>query len=53
MFNYLTTVLISHAIKVLLKILKGRLQQNANWELPDIQLDFKKVEITLPTFAES
>ena len=56
MFNYCTTVLISHAIKILLQILQARLQQNANRELPDIQLDLKKVEeaeLTLPTFGES
>ena len=34
--------LISHASKVMLKILHGRLQHNANQELPDIQARFRK-----------
>ena len=33
--NYCTTALISHASKVMLKILQARLQQYMNWELPD------------------
>ena len=33
--NYHTTVLISHASKVMLKILQTRLQQYVNQELPD------------------
>ena len=36
--NYHTIVLISHAIKVMLKILQARLQQHINWELPDLNL---------------
>ena len=40
--NYLTTVLISHASKVMLKILQARLQQYVNWELPDVQAGFEK-----------
>ena len=40
--NYRTTVLISHASKVTLKILQARLQQYMNQELPDIQADFRK-----------
>ena len=35
-------VFISHASKVMLKILPMRLQQYMNWELPDIQAGFKK-----------
>ena len=35
--NCRTTALISHASKVTLKILPARLQQYANWELPDVQ----------------
>ena len=35
--NYHTTVLISHASKVMLKILQARLQQYVNHELPDGQ----------------
>ena len=40
--NYCTTVLISHASKVMLKILQARLQQYVNRELPDIQAGFRK-----------
>ena len=35
-------VLISHAGKVMLKILQARLQQYMNWKLPDIQAGFRK-----------
>ena len=37
-----TITLISHASKVMLKILKARLQQYVNRELPDIQAGFRK-----------
>ena len=40
--NYCTIVLISHASKVMLKILQGRLQQYVNSELPDVQAGFRK-----------
>ena len=40
--NYHTIVLISHASKVILKILQARLQQYVNFELPDIQAGFRK-----------
>ena len=40
--NYHTIVLISHASKVMLKILQARLQQYVNWELPDVQAGFRK-----------
>ena len=40
--NYCTTALISHASKVMLKILQARLQQNVNGELPDVQAVFRK-----------
>ena len=40
--NYCTTALISHASKVMLKILQARLQQYVNWELPDVQAGFRK-----------
>ena len=40
--NYHTIVLISHAGKVMLKILQARFQQYMNWELPDIQAGFRK-----------
>ena len=38
----MTTSLISHASKVLLKILQARLQQYMNHELPDVQAGFRK-----------
>ena len=50
--NYCTIVFISHASKVILKILQARLQQYINQELSDIQLDLEKAEepeIKLPT----
>ena len=40
--NYITIALISHASKVMLKILQARLQQYVNRELPDIQVGFRK-----------
>ena len=40
--NYHTIALISHASKVMLKILQDRLQQYVNQELPDIQAGFRK-----------
>ena len=40
--NYCTIVLISHASKVMLKILQARLQQYINQELPDVQAGFGK-----------
>src|SRR5574341_823375 len=40
--NYRTIVLISHASKVMLKILQARLQQYTNRELPDVQAGFRK-----------
>ena len=40
--NYHTIALISHASKVMLKILQASLQQYANHELPDVQADFRK-----------
>ena len=40
--NYCTTALISHASKVMLKILQARLQQYLNQELPDVQARFRK-----------
>ena len=39
---YHTIALISHASKVMLKILQARLQQYVNRELPDIQAGFRK-----------
>ena len=40
--NYRTIVLISHASKVMLKVLQTRLQQFVNRELPDVQAGFRK-----------
>ena len=40
--NYRTIELISHASKVVLKILQARLQQYVNCELPDVQAGFRK-----------
>ena len=54
--NYRTIALISHASKVMLKILQARLQQYVNRELHDVQAGFRKgrgTEIKLPTFAGS
>ena len=54
--NYHTTVLISHASKVMFKILQARLQQYVNRELPDVQAGFRKGKRTrdqLPTPAGS
>ena len=53
---YHTIALISHASKVVLKILQARLQQYVNCELPDVQAGFRKgrrTEIKLPTSAGS
>ena len=50
--NYCIIALISHASKVMLKILQARLQQYVNHELQDIQAGFRKAEepeIKLPT----
>ena len=54
--NYGTIGLISHASKVMLKILQARLQQYVNCELSDVQAGFRKgrePEIKLPTSAGS
>ena len=40
--NYHTVALISHASKVMLKILQARLQQYVNCDLPDVQAGFRK-----------
>ena len=54
--NYCKLALISHARKVMLRILQDRLQQYVNCELPGVQLDLEKAEdpeIKLPTSIES
>ena len=40
--NYCTIALISHASRVMLKILQARLQQYVNRELSDVQAGFRK-----------
>ena len=40
--NYFTIAFISHASKVILKILQARLQQQVNRELPDVKVGFRK-----------
>ena len=40
--NYCIIALISHASKIMLKILQARLQQYMNHELPDVQAGFRK-----------
>ena len=40
--NYHTIALISHANKVMLKILQAKLQQYVNRKLPDVQAGFRK-----------
>ena len=40
--NYCTIALISHASKIMLKILQARLQQYMNHEIPDVQAGFRK-----------
>ena len=54
--NYCTISCISHATKVMLKILQGRLQKYVNEELSDVKAGFRKAEepeIKLPTYFGS
>ena len=54
--NYCAIALISHASKVVLKILQAKLQQHVNCELQMFKLDLEKAEepeIKLPTSAGS
>ena len=51
--SYRTIALISHASKVMLKILQARLQQYINCELPDVQAGFRKVTGTRDQIATS
>ena len=54
--KYCTIALISHASKVMLKVLQARLQQYVNCELPDVQAGLEKAEepeIKLPTSTRS
>ena len=58
--NYCTIALISHASKVMLKILLARLRQYMNRELPDVQIGFRKgrgmrnqvANIHMPTYKK-
>ena len=49
--NYCIIALISHANKVMLKILQARLQQYVNCELPDVQVGFRKGQGTRDKIA--
>ena len=49
--NYHTIVLISHASKVMLKILQVRFQEYVNRELPDVQAGFRKCRGTRDQIA--
>ena len=49
--NYHTSVLNSHASKVMHKILQARLQQYVNQELPDVHAGFRKVRGTQDQIA--
>ena len=49
--NYCTIALISHASKVMLKILQARLEQYMKHELPDIQAGFRKCSRTRDQIA--
>ena len=51
--NYHTIAFISHASKVMLKILQARLQQYMNSELPDVQAGFRKGRGTRDQIATS
>src|SRR5574337_294599 len=51
--NYCTIALISHASKVMLKILQARLQQYVNCELPDAQAGFRKGRGTTDQIANT
>ena len=54
--NYHTNALISHASRVILKILQNKLKQYVNHELPDVQPGFRKgrePEVKLPTSTGS
>ena len=53
MLNYRTIALISHASKVMLKILQARLQQYMNHELPNVQAGFIKGRVTTDQIANS
>ena len=49
--NYHTTALVSHASKVMFKILQARFQQYVNCELPDVQVGYGKGRGTRDQYA--
>ena len=49
--NYCIIALISHASKVMLKVLQARLQQYVNCELPDVQAGLRKGRATRDQIA--
>ena len=49
--NYHTIALISHASKVMLKILQAKLQKYVNHELPEVQAGFRKGRGTIDQIA--
>ena len=51
--NYHTIALISHASKLMLKVLQARLQQYLNCELPDVKTGFRKGRGTRDQIATS
>ena len=51
--NYHTVTLISHASKVMLKILQARLQQYMNRKLPDVKAGFRKGRKTKDQIANN
>ena len=51
--NYHTIALISHASKIMLKILQARLQQYVNREIPDVQAGFRKGKGTRDQIANT
>ena len=51
--NYHAITLMSHASKVMLKILQARLQKYVNWEIPDVQTGFRKDRGTRDQLTDS
>ena len=51
MFKLAYVPRISHASKVIIKILQASLQQYVNWELPDVQVGFRKGKRTRDQIA--
>ena len=51
--NYHTIALISHASKIMLKILQARLQQYVNQELPHVQVRFRKGRVIRDEIANT